>query len=261
MIRHYGLIGFFQRTGNWRRAWGAGLKGTNNEKWKLISGGMVITLGLMAFLPKIMGYPSGWIPILLLIAAFIFSVKNAICSNQAKLRTDGLPALQFMTLGAIIASLVLVIVSIKGFYFLLVISAVVFILLLRKTSMPVPAVLKIGLVIFFAMEHELLWADDGTWSTGGLDALINDSAGSGAIHNAEDISDTVSVSIPLTMPEPEPEPEEESVNPDDILGTGPQPTTDQPAPVTTGTSGTSGTPTPPPIVNEPLGMDPPVDNQ
>ena len=224
MLRRYGAIRLYKRLVSWGVFWREGLLASKPGAIKVMLAGATINLVWLAFMPRIEGYPSHWIPLLLLISAIIFSIRRFRIGKIRSATSTELANWQYMLVGVTISSLLLVILGVSWLYYLLIICVAWYLVSVRKLPAPVA---KIILFFLFVFHPDWLFADDGTWSTGGLDALVGgDIAGPSAADNSRDLSDTIGATLPLTLPEPidsegpdenEP-PEEEFIPPEEVIG-------------------------------------------
>jgi hypothetical protein len=247
MLRRYGAIDFSRRAVSWASSWKISFKGIRSAQVKIILTGLVLTLAIFIFFPRINGFPSQWVPGILLPAILVYSLRKYDFNSIIR-GWQSFPGFPFIIIGMAIASLLLMILGTQVLYYLLVIGIVLLLWMHGKLQ---PANIKFLLLGLLAVHSGWVWADDGTWTTGGLDALVNDSAGTTAVDNVESLTDAIAVSIPLLVPDKE-EPKEESVAPEEIIGKEDEKDQGVVQPSDT----IPGTGHKPPVIDMPLGEDP-----
>lgn len=216
LFRRYGPIGFYKFIGSYGRYWRNGINKLNAKNTEMILAGAIGYMLILAFLPKIEGYPSSWLPLLVFVAALFLSFRLFISKRLANLpAAAGLPLWFLLITGITLSSLLLTILGIRSLYYLLAICFVIYLIVINK--LPAAAV-KTMLLLWLFFDADFLFADDGTWPSGGLDKLLSDGAGPTAVDNVVDLSDTVLPVVPFVETEPEPEETEVSLTEEELMG-------------------------------------------
>lgn len=186
----FGLINFYKGTMSFGNYWYNGISKINSKSFELILLGAVCTFVLLAFMPKINGFPSKQLPLVLGIASIVMSLRIyffktvKIDDHSSK----GLPKWFLFITGITVSCVLLMVLGMKAMYYLLVLTGGGFLILQNRVP---PAAVKSIIVILLVLDPDLLFADDGAWPEGqGFDSFLNDPAGGVGVDAAKEKAGT-----------------------------------------------------------------------
>lgn len=195
LFRRYGPMGLYKGIKNYGRYFQVNIIKMNRRYYEIIFFGALVNLVFLILLPKINGYPSRHLPLILFLAAGFYTLR-VFFSKKLQTQKSGkkIPDLFVFVIGIALSSLILTVLGLKALYYILFICLSIFLILFRKVSIAKVTPL---ILFFILLDPDFLFADDGTWTEGGLDRLAADSAGPMSIGNVEDLAETTAVTVPL----------------------------------------------------------------
>ena len=192
MLRKYGPVKMYEAGGRYLKFWQKGMSTYNKDKLELILLGSSVYLIVLYLLPKVNGLPNGKLQIFVSLGILMLAYRVVIRKEIKNLFTNSVfKEWFFIILGILITSILLLISANKIFYILLILSIITYIYASKLLNFKL---LNVVLVLVLLLDFENLFAlDDGTWSEGGLDTLLNDSHGSESLGQAEELAGNAGV--------------------------------------------------------------------
>ncbi|NAY93106.1 hypothetical protein GTQ34_14400 [Muricauda sp. JGD-17] len=186
----FGLINFYKGTLSFSNYWYNGISKINFKSFELILLGAVSTIILLALMPKINGFPSKQLPLVLCIASIVLSLRLyffktvKIDDHSSK----GLPKWFLFITGITVSCVLLMVMGMKAMYYLMVLTGGGFLLLQNRVP---PAAVKSIIIVLFVLDPDFLFADDGAWPEGkGFDKFMDDTAGGVGVDGAKEKAGT-----------------------------------------------------------------------
>ncbi|MDO5971425.1 hypothetical protein Q4Q35_16585 [Flavivirga aquimarina] len=176
MLRRYGPVKIYKAGNRYLKFWQDGFSSYNKSQMELVLLGASVYLIILYALPKINGLPNSTLEIFVLLGILMLAFRIVIRSAGKNLFANkSFKEWFFIFLGILIACALLLISGNRIFYILLVLSIVAYIYTSKLLDFKF---FKATAVILLLFNFDNLFAlDDGTWSEGGLENMLNDTHG------------------------------------------------------------------------------------
>lgn len=200
LLRRYGPVRMYKAGGKYLKFWQDGISNYNKNQFELILLGSSIYLIALYLLPKVNGLPNSKLQIFVLLGILMLAYRIVIRKGRSNLfKSNNFKEWFFVLFGVLIACVLLLISANKIFYILLIFSVVAYIYTSKLLNFKF--IKAIAIVVLLLNIENLFAIDDGTWTEGGLENMLNDSHGPESAGQAEELGGEAGVVVDTAQEE------------------------------------------------------------
>ncbi|WP_303317611.1 hypothetical protein Q4Q34_16985 [Flavivirga abyssicola] len=206
LFRKQGPIRTYKGISCYVNYWQEGFSAYKKAQLELVFLGASSILILLFLLPKINGLPNSKIPIFLAIAIAVVVLREVIKKpNGTYFSSSKSLQLFYFMIGVLLSCILLIISAGKGFYLLILISIVGYLVISKLAVFPM---VKVVILLMVLLDVDTMFGlDDGTWNEG--TNILDDSDGDISVNQAEENGGAAALVADIAQEDEEEEEEEE----------------------------------------------------